>query len=138
MPDVLTPQQRSYNMSRIRGRDTKPEKVVRSLVHRLGFRFRLHNPHLPGRPDLTLTRHHKIINVHGCFFHMHDCRFGNVTPKTREEFWRSKRQATVLRDKRNDAELRRLGWKVLTVWECETKYPDALKGKVRRFLGDLR
>lgn len=134
MADVLTPQQRSFNMSRIRSRDTKPEKVVRLIVHGLGFRYRLHKPDLPGKPDVVLVRHRKIIDVHGCFFHMHKCRFGSVVPATNAKFWRLKRLSNVERDRRNLRALRREGWKVLIVWECETKDVPKLLRKLMRFL----
>jgi DNA mismatch endonuclease (patch repair protein) len=101
MADVLTPQQRSFNMSRIRSHDTRPEMIVRAIVHRLGFRYRLHKKDLPGKPDLVLVRHRKIIDVHGCFFHMHDCPYGKVKPVTNAEFWRKKRQSNKDRDRRN-------------------------------------
>lgn len=123
MTDVHNKQQRSYNMSRIRDRNTRPEIIVRSLVHQMGFRFRLHRADLPGKPDLVLPRHGKIILVHGCFWHMHRCRYGRVTPKTNAEFWQNKRQGNVDRDRRQQKELRSLGWKVLTIWECWTRNP---------------
>jgi len=134
MADVLTPQQRSFNMSRIRNRDTKPEKIVRSIVHALGYRYRLHKPDLPGKPDVVLVRHRKIIDVHGCFFHMHKCRYGKVVPVTNAKFWRTKRLSNVERDRRNLRALRREGWKVLIVWECETKQPTSLQRRIERFL----
>ena len=121
MADVHSPQQRSYNMSRIRGRDTKPELLVRSLVHQMGFRFRLHRRDLPGRPDLVLPRHRKVIFVHGCFWHMHRCRYGRVTPRTNADFWQAKRTANVDRDRRNLRKLRRDGWQTLVIWECWTR-----------------
>lgn len=124
MADVHTPRQRSYNMSRIRSRDTKPEIIVRSLVHQMGFRFRLHRRDLAGKPDLVLPRHHKVIFVHGCFWHMHRCRYGRVTPKTNAEFWQTKRTQNVARDQRNLRSLRREGWQVLVVWECWTRDPE--------------
>ncbi|MCA9059995.1 MAG: DNA mismatch endonuclease Vsr [Planctomycetaceae bacterium] len=124
MTDVHNPAQRSYNMSCIRGQDTRPEMIVRSLVHQMGFRFRLHRQGLPGRPDLVLPRHRKIIFVHGCFWHLHHCRFGRVIPKTNAEFWSNKRRGNVERDRRNRAALRKLGWSVLTVWECWTRDPE--------------
>ena len=106
-------------MSRIRGRDTRPEKLVRSLLHRLGFRFSLKRRDLPGRPDIVLPRHKTVVFVHGCFWHRHaGCR-NSVLPKTRPEFWLAKLDGNVARDRRNVAALKRLGWKVLTVWECE-------------------
>lgn len=121
MTDVHNRQQRSFNMSRIRGADTKPERIVRSLVHQLGFRFRLHRRDLPGCPDLVLPAHRRIIFVHGCFWHMHRCRYGRVTPATNAEFWEAKRRGNVERDRRNLVRLRRDGWRVLVVWECWTR-----------------
>jgi len=133
MADVLTPQQRSFNMSRIRSRDTRPEMIVRSLVHQMGFRYRLHKKDLPGKPDLVLVRHRKIIDVHGCFFHMHNCRYGRVKPATNASFWQTKRKSNVRRDRRNLELLKKDGWRVLTVWECETKDRHGL----RRILADF-
>jgi DNA mismatch endonuclease (patch repair protein) len=121
-------------MSAIRGKDTKPEMIVRRLVHRLGYRFRLHRRDLPGAPDIVLPRHRKIILVHGCYWHMHSCRWGSVTPKTNEAFWQAKRTGNVERDKRNVAELKRLGWKILTVWECEKRDLPRLTARIRAFL----
>ena len=108
-------------MSRIRGANTKPEMLVRSLVHQMGFRFRLHRRDLPGKPDLVLPRHRKVIFVHGCFWHCHNCRFGRVTPKANADFWREKRSGNAARDRRNLSRLRRDGWKVLVIWECWTR-----------------
>jgi DNA mismatch endonuclease, patch repair protein len=124
MADVHTARQRSYNMSRIRSRDTKPEMIVRSLVHQMGFRFRLHRKDLAGKPDLVLPRHYKVIFVHGCFWHMHRCRYGRVTPKTNADFWQAKRTQNVARDQRHLRSLRRDGWQVLVVWECWTRDPE--------------
>src|SRR6185503_9667390 len=123
MVDVLTPQQRSFNMSRIRSRNTRPEMIVRSIVHGLGYRYRLHKADLPGKPDLVLVRHKKIIDVYGCFFHMHKCKYGSVTPATNTEFWQAKRQSNVERDLRNQKCLRKSGWRMMVVWECETRNP---------------
>jgi len=133
--DVHSPQQRSFNMSRIRNRDTRPEMVVRSIVHRMGYRYRLHKGDLPGKPDLVLVRHHKIINVHGCFFHMHSCKYGSVVPATNAKFWKNKRLSNVERDHRNMKALKREGWRVLVVWECETKVPHRLAKRITNFLG---
>ena len=133
MADVLSPQQRSYCMSQIRGKDTKPEQIVRQLVHRMGFRFRKHGP-LPGRPDVVLTRHRKLILVHGCYWHLHNCRYGRVTPKTNTEFWQSKREGNRQRDRRTMRTLKRLGWKVLVVWECQTRDTEKLKTRLGLFL----
>jgi len=134
MADVHTREQRSFNMSRIRYRDTRPEKIVRSLVHRLGYRYRLHKSDLPGKPDLVLVRHRKIIEVYGCFFHMHKCRYGTVTPATNVEFWQKKRTSNAERDQRNQMILRRKGWRVMVVWECETKDLKRLEEKLLTFL----
>lgn len=134
MADVLTPEQRSYNMSRIRFRNTRPEMIVRSLVHRLGYRYSLHKSDLPGKPDVVLVRHKKIIDVYGCFFHMHNCKYGKVTPATNAEFWQTKRRSNVERDLRNQKALRQEGWHVLVLWECETKNFDLLKKKLVTFL----
>ena len=134
MADVLTPEQRSYNMSRIRSRDTRPEMIVRSLVHQLGYRYRLHRGDLPGKPDLVFVRYKKIIDVYGCFFHMHNCKYGTVTPVTNAEFWQKKRTSNVERDQRNRMILRRYGWRVMIVWECETKDLQRLQKKLITFL----
>ena len=134
MADVLTKKQRSFNMSRIRGKDTKPEMIVRSMVHRMGFRFRLHGKGLPGKPDLVLPRHEKIIFIHGCYWHMHRCRFGRVVPKTNTEFWQTKRQGNVDRDRRNLRSLRRAGWQVLVIWECWTRDEQKTREKLEAFL----
>ena len=132
--DVPTPQQRSFNMSRIRNRDTRPEIIVRSMVHRLGYRYRLHKKDHPGKPDIVLVRHRKIIDVHGCFFHMHKCPYGSVVPVTNAKFWKTKRLSNVERDRRNLRALRREGWRVLIVWECETRKPAFLRQTLQKFL----
>ncbi len=132
MSDVHSSEQRSFNMSRIRSKDTKPEMIVRSLVHQMGFRFRLHGKGLPGKPDLVLPGHRKVVFVHGCFWHMHRCRYGKVVPKTNAAFWSEKRRGNVLRDRRNRRALVADGWSVLVVWECWTKDID------RRLLPGLR
>lgn len=134
MTDVLTPEQRSYNMSRIRYRNTRPEMIVRSLVHRLGYRYRLHKSDLPGKPDVVLVRHKKIIDVYGCFFHMHKCKYGNVIPATNTDFWQTKRRSNVERDLRNRTFLKVQGWRVMIVWECETRNVRQLEKKLITFL----
>lgn len=134
MSDVHTPSQRRYNMSRIRARDTKPELVVRRMLHSMGYRFRLHRNDLPGTPDIVLPRHRKIVEVRGCYWHSHSCRYGSVEPKTNREFWRKKRAGNVQRDKRNLCELRRLGWSVLIIWECEIGDEEKLTRRLLRFL----
>lgn len=130
MPDVLTETQRHYNMSRIRGRDTKPEMTIRRGLHARGLRFRLHRKDLPGRPDLVFPRHRAVIFVHGCFWHGHDCPMFKW-PETRQEFWREKIRKSRERDQRSFASLRDQEWRVLTVWEC------ALRGPWRCSLDDV-
>jgi DNA mismatch endonuclease (patch repair protein) len=120
--DRLSRAHRSWNMSRIRGADTKPERVVRSVLHQLGFRFRLKPRRLPGRPDIVLTRHRTVVFVHGCFWHRHPrCRFA-YTPKSNLPFWLGKFTENVERDRRVRRELTKLGWRVLIVWECRTQH----------------
>ena len=135
MVDVHTKAQRSFNMSRIKSKDTKPELVVRSFVHRLGYRFRLHCKNLPGKPDIVLPRHKKIIFVHGCFWHMHNCKNGRVKPATRAQFWQDKRTDNKERDRRNIRTLKKLGWDVLVVWECQVR-AGSFESSVSNFLSD--
>lgn len=121
-------------MSRIRGRDTRPEKAVRSLLHRMGFRFRLHRRDLPGSPDIVLPRLRTVIFVHGCFWHRHPgCRYA-YTPRTRKSFWNAKFAANRARDRRHVRELRSLGWRVVTVWECDVAASDRLALRLERVL----
>ncbi|MGA3027989.1 MAG: very short patch repair endonuclease [Bryobacteraceae bacterium] len=134
MTDVLTPEQRRRNMSAIRGADTRPERIVRSLAHRMGYRFRLHRRELPGKPDLVFPARRKAILVHGCFWHVHDCQYGRVRPATNADFWTNKRGQNAARDRRNLAALQAAGWSVLVVWECETRNPEPLGRKLREFL----
>ena len=126
MMDTLTKEKRSWNMSRITGRNTKPEILLRSLLHREGFRFRLHDKRLPGKPDIVLPRHRTVIFVNGCFWHRHNnCEYA-YTPKSRQEFWLNKFQETVQRDQEKQKMLAGLGWQVLVVWECELKRNSSL------------
>lgn len=121
MADVHTPEQRSYNMSRIKGRDTQPEKTLRSLLHRSGLRFRIHDKRLPGHPDIVLPKYRSVIFVHGCFWHRHPgCRYASV-PETRSDFWNEKFSRNVERDRRNVFLLEEAGWNTIIVWECELK-----------------
>lgn len=121
MADILSPERRSWNMSRIRGSDTHPERTVRSLLHRAGYRFRLKGRKLPGRPDVVLPKHRTVVFVHGCFWHRHQgCRFA-YTPKSNVESWQAKFAANLARDQRVSTLLRRDGWRVFTVWECELR-----------------
>lgn len=128
--DRLTAERRSWNMSRIKGRDTLPERRVRSLLHRLGFRFSLRNQNLPGRPDIVLKSRKITIFVHGCFWHRHKGCKNSVLPKTRKEFWLAKLDGNVELDKRNAIALKRQGWKVLTIWECEVEKETELSQKL--------
>ena len=132
--DVHTRTQRSFNMSRIRGKNTKPELVVRKLCHRLGYRFRLHRNDLPGKPDLAFPKLKIALFVHGCFWHSHDCKWGRVTPKTNSDFWSAKRLRTVERDKQNDSELRTVGWQTLVIWECAIRDEQVLTKKLIQML----
>ena len=134
MVDVHTPEQRRRNMAAIRGKNTKPELRVRSLLHSLGYRFRLHRSDLPGKPDIVLPGHRTVIFVHGCFWHCHRCRFGAVKPATRSEFWAAKRQSNVDRDRRNRTALRAMGWRVLIIWQCEIKNRERTEARLQRFL----
>ena len=128
--DSLTPEHRSWNMSRIRSGNTKPERLVRSLLHRMGYRFRLHRKDLPGRPDIVLPGRRTVILVHGCYWHRHTgCRFA-YTPKSNIEFWEAKFNENVNRDQRQRSQLSELGWNVITVWECETKELEALSERL--------
>lgn len=125
-------------MSRVGGKNTKPERVVRSMLHRLGFRFRLHRKDLPGMPDIVLPKHGKIIFVHGCFWHGHpDCPRAK-RPTTNKEFWREKLDKNIARDKATMQALKELGWDVLIVWTCEVKDTEHLKDKLLAFLGSCK
>lgn len=138
MTDVLTPAQRKLCMSHIRSKDTKPELVVRQMIHAMGFRYRLHRSDLPGKPDLTFPRLKKVIFVHGCFWHMHSCRFGRVKPATNPTFWESKRLSNKKRDVIKRKELHRMGWDVLVIWECWTKDLNKLSNRIISFLNDAQ
>ena len=119
-------EQRSRNMSAIKSKNTKPEIAVRKLLHSLGYRFRLHRKDLPGSPDIVLPKYKTVIFVHGCFWHRHEnCKYAS-TPKTREEFWKSKFKENVIRDKSHQKKLSANGWKIIIVWECEIKNKNLL------------
>lgn len=139
MADTITAERRSWNMSRIKGTDTGPERHLRSLLHGAGYRFRLHKKNLPGRPDIVLPRYRAAIFVHGCYWHRHPgCRYA-TTPSTRSEFWADKFAATVARDARKAGELTAAGWRVITVWECDLeKDPGGtLAGVIQQLKGEL-
>jgi len=132
--DVFLKKKRSWIMSRVKGRDTKPELKIRSLVHKLGFRFRLGNRKLPGTPDLILTRFKKVIFVHGCFWHGHkNCRRAKL-PETNADFWKNKIKKNKLRDTKDIKTLKTLGWKSLTIWQCELKNSLKVQIKLKKFL----
>jgi DNA mismatch endonuclease, patch repair protein len=128
--DRITAERRSWNMSRVKGQDTAPELRVRSVPHRLGFRFSLRRRDLPGRPDIVLPKYRAAIFVHGCFWHRHENCRKSALPKTRRELWLTKLSGNVERDKRNVIALEQLGWKVLTVWECEVGDESALSERL--------
>jgi DNA mismatch endonuclease, patch repair protein len=135
MVDKLSRERRSWNMSRIRGRNTVPEREVRSILHSMGCRFRLHAENLPGRPDVVLAKHRTVVVVHGCFWHRHTkCRYA-YTPKSNLTFWSTKFNGNVERDRRTTIALRGLGWRVVTVWECELRKPAKLRSRLARLLG---
>lgn len=136
MTDVFSKEKRSWIMGRVKWRDTKPEMLVRSLVHRMGFRFRVHRRDLPGNPDIVLPRHGKVIFVHGCFWHGHKRCSRSKRPTTNKTFWNKKLDGNIERDKRFRRELRRMGWKVLVVWQCDTQNPEKLLQKLEKFLHD--
>jgi DNA mismatch endonuclease (patch repair protein) len=132
--DTLTPMERSERMGRVRAKDTKPELIVRRLVHALGYRYRLHQRELPGCPDLCFGPRRKVIFVHGCFWHRHNCNLGNRTPKTRVDFWQPKLEANRQRDRQHQAALKSLGWQILIVWECELAHEEHLQNRLVDFL----
>jgi DNA mismatch endonuclease (patch repair protein) len=123
-------------MARVRHQDTKPELIVRSFLHRSGMRFRLHRSDLPGTPDIVFPALRKIILVHGCFWHRHKGCARTTSPKTRNSFWLAKFEANIARDRRVQRHLRKLGWRILIVWECETRNENGLKRKLQRFLSE--
>jgi len=135
MTDNLSVEDRRRTMQSVRSKNTKPELIVRSLVHRMGYRFRLHDPKLPGKPDLALKRHRTVIFVHGCFWHMHSCRWGQVTPKTSTDYWDKKRRRNAARDAASIAALEALGWRVIVVWECETRDRAGLRRRLGEEMG---
>jgi len=136
MVDNRSSESRSALMSRIGGKDTAPELIVRRLLHGLGYRFRLHRRDLPGTPDIVFPTRRKVIFVNGCFWHAHGCRIGRP-PKSRPDFWLPKLERNRNKDARDKRALRALGWKALTVWQCQTRAPDRLGKRVVSFLGRL-
>lgn len=131
--DTIDPARRSQLMSRIRSKDTKPEIAVRQILHRLGYRFRLHRKDLPGRPDIVLPRHRKIVLVHGCFWHGHTCRLASK-PKSNEGYWTDKIAKNKERDARNLTALEEAGWTVLELWECDVRKLEGLEDRLAAFM----
>ena len=136
MADVHDRRTRSYNMSRIRGKDTKPEMVVRKYLHANGYRYRLHDKRLPGKPDIVLPKLKIVIFVHGCFWHGHkNCKYF-VVPKTRTEWWLDKINGNIDNDKSKQAAIKKLGWKVINLWECQLK-PQKVQHTLNRLVSKL-
>jgi len=136
--DHLTPEKRSWNMGRIKGKDTKPEVLVRSMLHRAGYRFRKNVSTLPGKPDIVLPKYKTVIFVHGCFWHQHNkCRAGHM-PATNKVFWKRKFERNAANDKKRTCDLKKLGWKVIVVWECQLKNPNKLVRHLLNLLAKKR
>ena len=134
MADSVSQAKRTEIMSSVKQRHTKPEIVVRKILHRHRFRFRLHNKKLPGTPDIILPKHKAVIFVHGCFWHQHEGCRKSRRPTSNVEFWNEKLDKNVARDSRKESELKKLGWKVLTIWDCEIKDEDLLIEKIKKFV----
>ena len=130
------PEVRSRTMRAVRSRDTGPEMVVRRLAHGMGYRYRLHRKDLPGAPDLAFPSRRKAVFVHGCFWHWHDCPRGDRMPKSNRDYWTRKLSRNRDRDAEHGVRLRSMGWDVLTIWECQVGDRDALRARLRAFLGD--
>jgi DNA mismatch endonuclease (patch repair protein) len=135
--DRLTPEKRSALMRNVKGKHTAPEMIVRRMLHRLGYRFRLHRKDLPGKPDIVFPSRGKIVLVNGCYWHGHDCRYGRL-PKSKLDFWGPKIEANRSRDARNIADLQALGWEVTTVWQCQTRDPRSLESQLVTFLKPIK
>ena len=134
MNDMISKSQRSLIMSKIRSKNTKPEIIIRSFLHKCGFRFRLHQKHLPGKPDIVMPKYNSALQIRGCFWHPHDkCKLSNM-PKTNTKFWKDKLSGNVIRDKKNDKLLKQLGWKLIVVRECQIRN----KNKIEKTFGILK
>lgn len=137
MADVHEPEVRSYNMSQIKGKDTKPEIMVRRFLHTNGFRYRLHDSKLPGKPDIVLNKYNTIVFIHGCFWHGHkECKYF-VIPKTRTQWWLDKINGNKKKDRENITELQKFGWDVITIWECELK-PEKREQTLKKLVKKLK
>lgn len=134
MTDVFSPEKRAWIMSRVKGGNTKPELAVRSMIHRMGFRYRLYRKDLPGCPDIVLPKHKKVVFVHGCFWHGHKKCNRSKRPTSNIRFWNEKLDGNIERDRKIHRQLRRLGWKSLVVWQCELKRPELVQRRLERFL----
>ena len=134
--DTLTPAERSERMGRVRGKNTTPELIVRRMLHRLGYRYRLHRRDLPGKPDIVFGKRKKVIFVHGCFWHRHNdpaCRLARM-PKSKLDFWEPKLTSNAARDARNQNALRSMGWDFLVIWECQLTQREQLENILKNFL----
>ena len=136
MADIFDPEKRSAVMRAVKSADTGPERIVRRLLHRMGLRFRLHRKDLPGKPDIVLARWKTVVFVHGCFWHGHDCARGARKPRTNAAYWRAKIDRNIARDAATGTALETAGWRVVTVWECETRKPDALQARLSEIFSD--
>lgn len=134
--DIMSREARSALMRRIRGKNTKPELLVRKILWRLGYRYRIHLKSLPGCPDIVFSGRRAVVFVHGCFWHRHNCGQA-YNPKTRRRFWHEKFQGNLVRDRRNLASLKTAGWRSLVVWECETSRSEKLAARLQKFLGPV-
>lgn len=134
----MDPAQRSAHMAKIKSKNTKPEVLLRKALHALGYRYRLHDRKLPGKPDLVFPSRKKVVFINGCFWHGHDCPVGSRLPKTNTEFWRDKRAKNQARDERQLAQLDLLGWESLVVWECDVKAAQGVPIEVREYLDGRR
>lgn len=121
-------------MRAVKGRNTAPEMIVRRLVHSMGYRYRLHRKDLPGKPDLTFQSRHKVIFVHGCFWHGHNCKRGARIPKTNQDYWETKISRNKERDQQHDEDLRHQGWHVMVIWECQLNEPQTVTEQIINFL----
>ncbi len=132
MVDVHSPEQRSFNMSQIRSKNTRPEMIVRKWLWTNGYRYRLHRNDLPGKPDIVLSKYHTVIFIHGCFWHRHGCQY-TTFPSSRKEFWQKKFESNIQRDITNQKNLEKAGWNVLILWECEIKNSEKFKEVIKSF-----
>jgi DNA mismatch endonuclease (patch repair protein) len=136
MPDKFTPQERSRIMARVKSRDTAPEKMVRKILHRMGYRFRLRSAKLPGKPDVILPKHKKIVFVHGCFWHGHEGCRRSLRPASNSEYWNRKIDRNIARDARVQQELKEMGWKVLVIWQCQMRDASTVEERLEGFLNN--